>query len=66
VDYRVTKYTTELTVRSAGPDGMMFNQDDIVVKKIRVRKDAAEKGARGFSRGFTRGVIDGLKKKKKE
>lgn len=52
--------STTLIVRSAGPDGLPNNADDIAVQKTRFRKDATKQQIEETTRGLTRGAFGGM------
>ncbi len=68
VTYAQGGFAETLTVRSAGPDGVFFTQDDILAQRSVVNlkgigkgaKDNIEEFAQDGARGLTRGVADGI------
>lgn len=63
---KVTKRSNQkyLEVRSCGPDGLPFTDDDIVATRWRVEDDKSflESGAEDISRGVVNGAKQGMKK----
>jgi hypothetical protein len=69
VTYTQGGFAESLTVRSAGPDGALYTQDDIVERRSVVNmmgvgkgaKDQVEEFARKGARGLTKGAAEGIK-----
>jgi hypothetical protein len=74
VTYAQGGFAETLTVRSAGPDGVFFTQDDILAQRSVVNlkgigrgaKDNIEEFAQDGARGLTRGVADGIRESVQE
>jgi len=74
VTYAQGGFAETLTVRSAGPDGVLFTQDDVLVQRSVVNfkgigkgaKDNIEEFAQDGARGLTRGVADGIRESVQE
>jgi hypothetical protein len=61
VTYNQRNNYETLTVRSAGPDGTMFNKDDIVIASRWYKVGAGSEDAKKILRDATSGVKEGLK-----
>jgi hypothetical protein len=74
VTYAQGGFAETLTVRSAGPDGVPFTQDDILAHRSVVNLKGIGKGARDHveefaqngARGLTKGVAEGIKESVQE
>jgi hypothetical protein len=69
VAYNQGGFAETLTVRSAGPDGVFYTQDDILAQRSVINlggigkgtKDSIEEFAQNGARGLTKGVAQGIK-----
>src|SRR5260370_24678089 len=74
VTYAQGGFAETLTVRSAGPDGLFFTQDDVLAQRSVVNlkgigkgaKDNIEEFSQNGARGLTRGVADGIRESVQE
>src|SRR5438552_7129152 len=75
ISYSEGGFAETLTVRSAGPDGVSYTDDDIIEKRTKVTAhgigrgikkntaEMAEKAGEGLSKGVIKGVKEELRKK---
>jgi hypothetical protein len=69
VAYNHSGFAETLSVRSAGPDGVFYTEDDILAQRSVVNlsgigkgaKDSIEEFAQNGARGLTKGVAQGIK-----